>query len=166
MWELEHKESWALKNWCFWTIVLEKTLESPLDFKEIKPVNPKGNQPWVFIGRTDDEVKTPILWPSDAKNLLLSKYPDTGKDWKQEEKGTTEYDMVGGHHRLHGHEFEQAPGVGDGQGSLVCSVHGSQITGHNWVTKLNICRGGSCWHSKNDCVLSTVSLCNIKCKIF
>ena len=120
MWELDHKESWALKNWCFWTLVLEKTLESPLDCKEIHPVSPKGNQPWIFIGRTDAEAEALILCPPDAKNWLLGKDPDAGKDWRQEEKGMTEDEMVGWHHRLNGHEFEQAPGVGDGQGSLVC----------------------------------------------
>ena len=100
--------------------MLEKTLESPLDCKEVKPVNPKGNQSWIFIGRTDVEAETPILWPPDTKNWLIWKDPDAGKDWKQEEKGTTENEMVGWHHQLNGHEFEQALGVGDGQGSLVC----------------------------------------------
>ena len=120
MWELEHKESWVLKNWCFWTVVLEKTLESPLDCKEIKPVNPKGNQSWLFIGRTDAESEAPILWPPDAKNVLIGKDPDTGKDWRQEEKGMTEDEIVGWHHWLDGHESEQTLGVGDGQGSLAC----------------------------------------------
>ena len=120
--ELDYKESWAPKNWCFWTVVLEKTLESPLDCKEIKPVNPKGNQSWIFNGRTDAEAETPILWSSDVKSWLIWKDPDTGKDWKWEEKGTTENEMVGWHHRLDGHEFEQVLGVGDGQGSLAfCS---------------------------------------------
>ena len=95
MWESDHKESWAVKNWCFWTVVLEKTLESPLDFREIKPVNPKGNQSWIFIGRTDAEAEAPILWPPDARNWLTGKDPDAGKDWRQEEKGTTEDEMVG-----------------------------------------------------------------------
>ena len=95
MWELDHKESWALKNWCFWTVVLEKTLESPLDFKEIQPVNPKGNQSWIIIGRTDAEAHTPILWPLDVKNLLFRKNPDAGRDSKQKKKGTTEDEMVG-----------------------------------------------------------------------
>ena len=103
-----------------WTVVLEKTLESPLDCKEIQPVHPKGNQAWIFIGRTDAEFETPILWPPDAKNWLTGKDPDAGTDWRWEEKGTTEDEMVGWHHRLYGHEFEQAPGVGDGQGSLAC----------------------------------------------
>ena len=120
MWELDHKQSWALKNWCFWTVVLEKTLESPLDCKEIKPVNPKGNQSLIFIGRTDAEAETPILWPSDGKNWLLKKDLDAGKDWRQEEKGMTEDEMVGCHHQFNGHEFKQAPRVGDGQGSLAC----------------------------------------------
>ena len=106
MWELDHKESWALKNWCFWTVVSEKTLQSPLDCKEIQPVNPKGNQSWVFIGRTDAEAETPILWLPDAKNWLIGKDPDAGKDWRQEEKGTTEDEMVGWHHRHNGQKFE------------------------------------------------------------
>ena len=120
MWELDHKESWAPKKWCFWTVVLEKTLESPLDNKEIQPVYPKGNQSWIFIGRTDVEAETPILWPPDAKNRLIWKDPDAGKDWRLEEKGTTEDEMVGWHHQLNGHKFEQPLGVGDGQGSLEC----------------------------------------------
>ena len=101
-----HKESWALKNWCFWNVVLEKTLESPLDFKEIQPVHPKGNQSWIFIGRTDAKAETPILWPPDVKRWLMWKDPDAGKDWRREEKGTTEDEMVGWHHWLKGHEFE------------------------------------------------------------
>ena len=107
-------------NWCFWTVVLENTLESPLDCKEIKPVNPKGNQSWIFIGRTDVEAEAPVLWPPAAKNWLIGKDPDVGKEWKQEEKGMTEDEMVGWHHRFIGHEFEQALEVGDGQRSLVC----------------------------------------------
>ena len=106
MWELEHKEGWALKNWCFWTVVLEKTLESPLDFKEIQAVHPKGNQSWIFIGRTNAEAETPILWSPDVKNWLIGKDPDTGKDWRQLEKGMTEDEMVGWHHKLNGYEFE------------------------------------------------------------
>ena len=120
MWELDYNESWAPKNWCFWTVVLEKTLESPLDCKEIQPVNHKGNQPWIFIGRTDVEAEAPILRPPDAKTWLLGKDPDAGKDWRQEEKGTTEDEMAGWHHWLNGHEFEQTPGDSVGQGSLVC----------------------------------------------
>ena len=106
MWELDYKESWVPKNWCFWTVALEKTLESPLDCKEIQPVHPKGNQSWIYIGRTDAEAETPILWPPDAKNWLIWKDPDAGKDWRHEEKGTTEDEMVGWHHQLNGHEFE------------------------------------------------------------
>ena len=120
MWKLNYKESWALKYWCFWTVVLEKTLESPLDCKEIKPVNPKVNQSWIFSGKTDAKAETPILWPPDAKNWLIGKDSDAGKDWKQVEKGTTEDKMAGWHYRLDVHEFEQALGVGDGQGSLAC----------------------------------------------
>ena len=120
MWELDYKESWALKKWCFWTVVLEKTLESLLDSKKIQLVNPKGNQFWIFIERTDAEAETPLLWPPDAKNWLTGTDPDAGKDWRWEEKGTTEDEMVGWHHRHNGHEFEQAPRVGDGQGGLAC----------------------------------------------
>ena len=116
MWKLDHKESWAPKNWCFWSVVLEKTLESPLDCKEIQPVHPKGNQFWIFIGWTEAEAEALILWPPNAKNWLTGKDPDAGQDWRQEEKGTTEDEMVGWHHWLDGHEFEQAPGIGDGQG--------------------------------------------------
>ena len=105
MWELDYKESWPLKNWCFWTLVLEKTLESPLDIKVMKPVHPKGDQSWVFIGRTDAEAETPILWPSDVKSWLICKAPEAGKDWGQEEKEATEDEMVGWHHRLNGPEF-------------------------------------------------------------
>ena len=120
MWELDCEEGWALKNWCIWTVVLEKTLESPLDCREIQPVHPKGNQSWMFIRRTDAEAETLILWPPDAKNWLIGKDPDAGKDWKQEKKGKTEDETVGWHHRLDGHKYEQALGVGDGQRSLVC----------------------------------------------
>ena len=120
MWELDYKESWVPKNWCFWTVVLKKTLESPLDCKEIQPVNPKWNQSSIFIGRTDVEAKTPILWPPDAKNWLIGKDPDAEKDWRQEEKGMTEDEMAGWHHRLDGREFEWTLGVGDGQGGLAC----------------------------------------------
>ena len=106
MWELDYKESWTPKNWCFWTVVLEKPLESPLDSKGIQPVHPKGNQFWIFIGRTDAEAETPIFWPPDAKNWLIWKDRDAGKDWRQEKKGMTEDKMIGWHHRLSGHEFE------------------------------------------------------------
>ena len=106
MWDLDYKESWALKNWCLWTVVLEKTLESPLDYKEIHPDNSKGNWSWIFIGRTDAEAETPILWPPDAKSWLIWKDPDAGKDWGQKEKGMTEDEMVGWHHQLNGRELE------------------------------------------------------------
>ena len=119
MWELDLKESWEPKNRCFWTVMLEKTLECPLDCKEIQPVHPEGDQSWVFIGRTDAEAETPILQPPDVKNWLIGKDPDAGKVCRQE-KGTTEDEMVGWHHFRNEHEFEQALGVADGQGSLVC----------------------------------------------
>ena len=120
IWELDYKVSWAPKNWCFWTVVLEKMLESPLDCKEIQPVYLKGNQSWIFIGRTDDAAETPILWPLDAKDWLIREDHDSGKDWGKEEKGTTEDERVGWYHQLSGHEFEQTPGVYDGQRSLAC----------------------------------------------
>ena len=118
-------ESWTVKkaepkNWCILTVVLDKTLESPLDCKEMQPVHPEGDNSWVFIGRTDAEAETPILWLSDAKSQLIGKDPDAGKDWGQEEKGTTEDEMVGWHHRLNGHGFGWTPGVGDGPGGLAC----------------------------------------------
>ena len=122
MWELNYKRKllWVLKNWCFWTVVLEKTLKSPLKCKENQPVHPKRNQSWIFIGRTDVEADTPILWPPDVKSWLIWKDPDAGKDWGQEEKGTIEDEMVGWHHRLNGHGFGWTLGVGDGQGGLAC----------------------------------------------
>ena len=135
MWELDCKESWMQKNRCFWTVVLEKTLESPLDCNEIHPVHPKINQPWVLIGRTDVEAEAPIFWPPDAKSWLIWKDPDIGKDWGQEEKGMTEDEMVGWHHWHNGHEFEWTPGVGDGQGGRVLQSMGSQRAGHGWVTE-------------------------------
>ena len=119
MWELDYKEIWVL-NWSFWTVVLEKTLESPLDCKEIQPVHPKGDQSWVFIGRTDAEAETPILWPPDVKSWLIWKDLDAGKDWGWENKWTTEDEMVGWHHWLNGHEFGWTLGDGDGQGGLAC----------------------------------------------
>ena len=118
MWESDHKEGRVPKNWCFRTVVLQKTLESPLNGKEIKPVNPKGNQPWTLIGRTDAEAA--ILWPPDVKSWLIREDPDAGKDWRQEEKGTTEGETAGWHRQHGGQEFEQAPGDGEGQGGLVC----------------------------------------------
>ena len=148
MWELDYKESRVLKNWCFWTMVLEKTLKSPLDCKEIQLVHSKGNQSWVFIGRTDVEAGTPIFWLPDVKSWLIWKDPDAGKDWGQEEKGMTEHEMGRWHHWLNGHEFGWTPGVGDGQGDLVCCgscgpgrpgvlrFMQSQRVGHDWVTEL------------------------------
>ena len=137
VWELDHKESWTPKNWCFWTVVLEKTLESPVDRKEIQPVHPKGDQSWIFIGRTDAEAESPKLWLPDVKNWLIWKDPDAGKDWRQEEKGTTEDELVGWPHWLDGHdEFAQALGVGDEQGSLACSslwIHKESDTLSSWT---------------------------------
>ena len=140
--EFDHKESWVLKNWCFWTVVLENTFESPLDCKEIKPVNPpgtgnpKGNQSWIFIGRTDAEAEAPILWPSDVKNWLIGKVPGAGKDWRREEKGTTEDGIVGWHHWLDGHEFEQARcWWWTGNPGALQSM-GSQRVIHDWMTEL------------------------------
>ena len=135
MWELDYKESWAPKNWWFWTAVLNKTLESPLDCKEVKPVYPKGNQSWIFIGRTDAEAETPIIWLLGVKSWLIWKNPDAGKDWRQEEKGTTEDKMVGWHNWLNGHESEHMPGDGKGQGSLACcSLWGHRVI-HDWMTQ-------------------------------
>ena len=129
MWQLDHKEGWALKNSWFRTVVLEKTLKSPLDSKEMKSVNPKGNQPWIFIGRTDAEAEAPILWPPDVKSQLIRKDPTAGKDWGQEEKGVTEDKIVGWHHWLNEHEFEQTPGDSEGQGSLACCSPWGHKTG-------------------------------------
>ena len=139
MWKLDHKESWALKNQCFWIMLLNKTLESPLDCKDIQPVSPKGNQSWIFIGRTHAEAEIPILWPLDAKNWLIWKDHDAGKDWSWEEKGMTEDEMVRWHHQLTGHEFEFTLAVGDGQGGLACCspwITKSQTGLSNW-TELN-----------------------------
>ena len=134
------KESWEPKNWCFWTVVLEKTLESPLECREIQPVHPQGNQSWIVIRRTDAKYEAPILWPPDAKNCLIGKDPAAWKDWRQEEKGTTEDEMVGWHHWLNEHEFEQALGVGDGQPGVLQSMGSQRVKTQlrNW-TKLN-------WH--------------------
>ena len=159
MWELDYKESWALKNWCFFTVVLEKTLESPLNCKDIKPVNPKGNQSWIFIGRTDTEAETSILQPPDTKNWLIGKNPDAGKDRRWEEKGVTEAEMVGWHYQLDGHEFEQTLGDSGGQRSLAyCSPWGqiakSQTWLSDWATPPTMLRSGSpglystCWEIK------------------
>ena len=149
MWELDYKESLVQKNWCFWTVVLEKTLESLLRCKEIQPVNPKGDQPWTFIGRTNAKAEIPILWPPDANSWLIGKDPDAGKDQGQEEKGTTEDEIVGWHHWLDGHAFEQALGVDDGQESLHAAVQGvmkgqtrlGDWSELNWtpVLRINLC---------------------------
>ena len=149
MWKLDCEESWAPKNWCFWTVVLKKTPESPLDCKEIQLVHPKGDQSWMFIGRTDVEAETPTLWPPDAKSWLIWKNPDTGKDWGQEEKGTTEDKMVGWHHQLNGHGFGLTLGVGDGQGGLECCGSWGHRVRHDWATELNwlnkcCCQSVSC----------------------
>ena len=120
MWELDCEESWAPKNWCFWTEVLEKTLESPLDCKEIQPVHSEGDQPWDFFGRNDAKTETPVLWPPHAKSWLIGKDSDAGRDWGQEEEGTTKDEMAGWHHRLDGRESEWTLGVGDGRGGLAC----------------------------------------------
>ena len=120
MWVLDCEESWVPKNLCFWTVVLEKTLESPLNCKEIQSVHPKGDQSWVFFGRNDAKAETPILWPPDVKNSIMWKDSDAGKDWGQEEKGTTEGEMVGWYYQLDGHEFGWTRGVGDGQAGLSC----------------------------------------------
>ena len=155
MWELDYKESWMPKNWFFWTVVLDKTLESPLDCKEIQPVHPEGDQSWVFIGRTDAETETPVLWPPDAKNWLIWKDPDAGRDWGQEEKGTTEDEMVGWHHWLDGHGFGWTRGVDDRQGGLACcgsrGCKESDMTG-NW-TKLNWTRQNRFIHIENRLVV-------------
>ena len=131
MWELDYKESWAPKNWCFWTVVLEKTLQSPLDCKEVQPVHPKRDQSWVFIGRIDVEAETPILWPLDVKSWLIGKDPNAGKYWGREEKGTIEDEMMGWHHQLNGHGFGWTGRPG------VLRFMGSQIVRHNWATELN-----------------------------
>ena len=137
MWELDGEESWALKNWCFWTVVLEKTLENPLDCMEIQPVHPKGDQSWVFFGRSDAKAETPVLGPPHAKSWLIGKESDAGRDWGQEEKGVTEDEMAGWHYWLDGREFGWTPGVGDGQGGLACWNSWGRRVGDDWVTELN-----------------------------
>ena len=137
MWELDYKESWAQKNWCFWTVVLEKALESPLDCKEIQPVHPKWDQSWVFIGRTDAEVETPILLPPDAKSWLIWKDPDAGKDWGWEEKGKTKDEMAGWHHRLDGWVWLNSGSWWWTGRPGVLQFMGSQRVGHDWATEPN-----------------------------
>ena len=137
MWDLDHKESWGLKNWCFWTVVLEKILESPLDCKKIQSVHPKGNQSWIFIGKTDAEAETPILWPPDAKSWLIWKDPDDWKDWRQEKKGTTEDEMVGWHHSLNGRVWVNSRSWWRTRRPGMLHSMGSQRVGHDWATELN-----------------------------
>ena len=148
MWELDCEESWAPKNWCFQTVVLEKTLESPLHCKEIQPVHPKGDQFCVFIGRTDAEAETPVPWSPDAKKWLIGKDPEAGKDWRWEEMGMTQHEMVGWHHQLNGHGFGWTPGVGDGQEGLACcSPRGRKELNTteqlNWNKKSELCRNNN-----------------------
>ena len=138
MWELDCEEGWAPKNWFFWSVVLEKALESPLDCKEIQPVRSEGDQPWDFFGRNDAKAETPVLWPPYAKSWLIGKDPDAGKEWGQEKKGTTEDEMAGWHHQLHGHGFGWILGVGDGQWSLVwcnswCGKESDTTEQLNWT---------------------------------
>ena len=142
MWELDCEENWALKNWCFWTVVSEKTLDSSLDCKEIQPVHPKGDQSWVFFGRTDAKAETPILWPPHVNSWLIWKDPDAGRVWGQEEKGTTEDEMAGWHHRLDAHDYTWFTWVNSGSWGWtvrpgVLRFMGSQGVGHDWVTELN-----------------------------
>ena len=141
MWQLDCEESWGPKNWCFWTVVLEKTLESPLDCKEVQPVHSEGDQSWLFIGRTDAKAETPVVWPPHAKSWLIGKDSDAGRDW-QKEKGMTEDEMARWHHQLDGYEFEWTPGVGDGQGGLACC--------NSWCRKLSETTERLNWTELND----------------
>ena len=152
MWELDHKEGWALKNWCFWN-VLEKTLENSLDCTEIKPVNSKGNQPWIFIGRTDAEAEAPIFWLPEAKSRLIGKDPDGGKDWGQKQKGVKENEIVGWFHWLSEHEFAQIPGDSEGQGSLACCSPWSYkvLDTTEWLNINNNCTFGGNVNWYNHC---------------
>ena len=158
MWELDCEESWVPKNWCFWTVVLEKIFESPLDCREIQPVHSKGDQSWVFIGRTDAKTETPILWPPHEKSWLIGK--DAGKDWRQEEKGMTEDEMAGWHHQLDGHEFEWTPGDGDGQGGLACcdSWGRKELDMTEWLkwTELN-------WTEQHSKITCPTAQGNVRC---
>ena len=158
MWELDYKKSWAPKNWCFWTAALEKTLESPLDCKEIQPVHPKQDQSWGFIERTDVVAETPILWPPDAKSWLIWKDPDVGKDWRQEKKGMTEDEIVGWHHRLNGHGFGWTLEVGDGQGGLAYCNSWSC----SWATELNWTPESVSWWRASDMHFLPYTIISIK----
>ena len=158
MWQWDCEESWVLKNWCFWTVVLEKTLESPLDCKEVQPVHPKGDQPWDFFGRNDTEAETPVLWPPHEKSWLTGKDSDAGRDWEQEEKGTTEDEMAGWHHGLDGRESEWTLGVGDGQGGLACcdSWGHKELDTTEWLNWTEL--------KRVECVLTKkVNMCCNKC---
>ena len=150
MWELDCKESWVPKHWCFWTVVLEKTLESPLDCREIKSVNPKGNQSWIFIGRTDAEAAAPIFWPPDMKSWLFGKNPDAGKDWGQEEKGATEDEMVRWYHWLNGYEFEQTLGNSEREAwhPAIHVVARNWTWLSDWATAIN-----ALWEVRKNCTL-------------
>ena len=157
MWELDCEESWVPKNWCFGTVMLEKTLESPLESKEIQQVHPKGNQSWVFIGKTNVKDETPILWPPHAKGWLIGKDPGAGRDWGQEKKGTTEDEMAGWHHRLDGRESEWTPGVGDGQGGLACCDSRGRkeldtTEWLNWTEQAPPVHGSQSYHGEVACV--------------
>ena len=159
MWEVDHKEHWVLKNWCFWTMVLEKTLESPLDCK-IKPVNPKGNQSWTFIAGTDAEAEAPIFWPPVPKSWLTGKDPEAGKDWREEEKGTTEDEMVGWHHWLNGYEFEQALEMVKDREAWRAAVHGvakSQTQLSDWTELVRITESLCCTPETNTTLLINCS---------
>ena len=165
LWELDCKESWAPKNWCFWTVVLKKTLESPSDFMEIQPVHPKGDQSWVFFGRTDAKAETPVLWPPHAKSWLIGKDSDAGRDWGQEEKGMTEDEMAGWHHQLDGREFEWSPGVGDGQGGLACCTSWGRKESDtteqlNWI-ELRSLVGNSPWIREELDMIKQTSTCHM-----
>ena len=165
MWEVDYKESWAQKNWCFWIVVLEKTLESTLDFKKIQPIHPKGDKSWVFNGRNDVEAETPILWLPHAKSWLIGKDPDAEKDWGWKEKGTTEDEMVGWHHQLNGHGFGWTLGVGDGQGGLACCdswgrkesglterLNGTELNNSKWLKAVK-------WIYQEDTAFKTIGNC-------
>ena len=168
MWVLDYEEGWAPKNWCFWTVVLEKTIESTLDCKEIQPVHSKGDQPWDFFGRNDAKAETLVLWPLHAKSWLIGKDSDAGRDWRQEEKGTTEDDMAGWHHWLDAHESEWTPWVGDGQGGLACcnswGCKESDTTDRlNWTELIVIWFGIDCTPYKGVIKYWVYSLCCTLC---